>query len=130
MANTIDLVNVEKFLPTIVVLMKNAVESMVDYESAINPVVGAGDALQVSRVCQIHETLVDMNTIIVSVLHDFRLAHARTILDKELGFWILPMSTAWFSHFLLHEYDDHRWIQNFGFTKGAIFEMFSIFASL
>jgi hypothetical protein len=59
---------------------------------------------------QLHEciALLDMNTIIASVLHDFRLAHARTVLDNELGFWVLPRSTAWFSQFLLHEYSDDR----------------------
>jgi hypothetical protein len=37
-------------------------------------------------VTRVHDTLVDMNTIVSSVLHDFWLAHARTILDAELGF--------------------------------------------
>jgi hypothetical protein len=42
----------------------------------------------VSRMTKVHAALVDMNTIFVSVLHDFRLAHAKTILDEELGFWV------------------------------------------
>jgi hypothetical protein len=56
----------------------------------------------------VHDALVNMNSIIASVLHDFRVAHARTILDEELGFWVLPRSTAWFLHFLLYEYNDDR----------------------
>jgi hypothetical protein len=76
----------------------------------------------------VHDTLVDMNTVIAYVLHDFRLVHARTILDEELGFWILPRSTTWFSHFLLHEYDDRRWVQNFRFTKDIVFQMSNVLA--
>jgi hypothetical protein len=66
------------------------------------------DVCRSSWATRVHNALVDMNTIIASVLHDFRLAHARTILDNELGFWVLPKSTTWFSQFLLHEYSDNR----------------------
>jgi hypothetical protein len=69
-----------------------------------------------------------MNTIVASVLHDFRLAHARTILDDELRFWVRPRSTTWFSQFLLHEYYDDRWVANFRFTKVAVFYMAAVLA--
>jgi hypothetical protein len=48
-----------------------------------------------SRVIRVHGALVDMNTVVAATLHDFRLAHARTIVDEE-WFWVRPRSTAWF----------------------------------
>jgi hypothetical protein len=95
-----------------------------------NDVVGAcsSAAIPSTRATRVHNALVDMNTIIASVLHNFRLVHACTILDEELGFWVLPRSTAWFSQFLLHEYSDDRWVANFRFTKATIFRMAALLA--
>jgi hypothetical protein len=47
---------------------------------------GEADALLGHHVIRVHESFLNMNTIIASVLHDFRLAIAKTILDNELGF--------------------------------------------
>ena len=58
-------------------------------------------------VSLVHETFVNLNAIVASVLHDFRIIHASTLLDQELGWWILPRSTSWFSRFVLQEYDDN-----------------------
>ena len=63
------------------------------------------------------------------MLHDFKLAHARYILDDELGFWVLLQSTAWFSQFFLHEYNDDRWVLNFRFTKAAAIGIAGVLAS-
>jgi hypothetical protein len=119
MANLVDPANLEDFLPAVVVLFKNIADSMVESSAAVMD--GEADAPPGHCAIRVHESLLNMNTIIASVLHDFRLAHARTILDNELGLWVLPRSTAWFSQFLLHEYDDRRWVTNFRFTEGAIF---------
>jgi hypothetical protein len=121
MATTVDPANVEEFLPAVVVLLKNVADSMLDSEdAALASDAGVGAAAPPTCATKVHEALVDMNTIVTSVLHDFRLAHARCILDDELGFWVLPRSTAWFSQFLLHEYTDERWVSNFWFTKASI----------
>ena len=74
-------------------------------------------------VAQVHDTLVSMNSIIASVLHDFRIAHATTLLDQELGWWVMPRSTSWFSRFVLLEYDDNRWLENFRMTKASVFSL-------
>jgi hypothetical protein len=95
MAVPIDAGNVEQFLPAVVVLLKNVADSLVDTDDVL---VGSdNDSPLARRVTRVHKAVVDMHTIVSSVLHDFRLAHARTILDDKLGFWILPRSTAWFS---------------------------------
>jgi hypothetical protein len=125
MADPCDPSNVEEFLPAIVVLLKNVVDSMVNGDAAVS---SSNEGPSSSHATRVHNALVDMNAIIASVLHDFRLAHARTILDEELGFWVLPRSTAWFSQFLLHEYSDDKWVANFRFTKAAIFSMSTLLA--
>lgn len=76
--------NLDKFLPTIVVLLKNIVDSMVEFDDAV--VDSSSDVHRFSQATRVHNALVDMNTIMASVLYDFRLVHARTILDNELGF--------------------------------------------
>jgi hypothetical protein len=128
MAAHVDPSNVEEFLPVVVVLLKHVANALVETEEA-----GAGPSdvhPPFSRVTRVHDALVDMNTIVASVLHDFRLAHVRTILDEELGFWVRPRSTTWFSQFLLHEYEDDRWVANFRFTKAAMFRMAAVLAPL
>jgi hypothetical protein len=128
MASLADPVDVEGFFPIVVVLLKNVTYSIVDSNEALVDL--DEDTSIVNCVTRVHEFFVHMNTIIASMLYDFRLSHARAILDDELGFWVLPYSTAWFSQFLLHEYDDMRWIMNFRFTKAAIFQMASLLVPL
>jgi hypothetical protein len=69
---------------------------------------------------QMH-TLINMETIVSSVLHDFRLSNAAALLGADLGFWVQPRSTAWFSQFLLYEYDNACWVENFHMNKGSVF---------
>jgi hypothetical protein len=117
---------VEAFLPAVVVLLKNVADSLVES----NEVLAASDddSSSENRLRRVHKGLVDMNTIIASVLHDFRLSHARTVLDDELGYWVCPRSTAWFSQFLLHKYNDNLGVANFRFTKAVLFGLISLLA--
>ena len=73
-----------------------------------------------------HKTIEQMNLITASVLYDFRMRNASTMLDEELGSWIKPCSKVWFSIFLCIEYDDARWIQNFRMTKNAVFGLAAV----
>jgi hypothetical protein len=87
MAMAVDTTNVENFLPVVVVLLKNIANSLVNVDDVL--MVGEDDAdgpPPASRATRVHESLLNMNTILTSVLHDFCLAHARCILDEELGF--------------------------------------------
>jgi hypothetical protein len=124
MATGVDPQNVQSFLPAVVVLLNNIADSLVEPESAVSE--SSDEAPLLSRVTRVHNTLVDMNSVVASVLHEFRFAHARTILDEELGFWVRPRPTAWFSQFLLHEYDDDRWVANFRFTKASVFHISAV----
>lgn len=111
--------NVAFFLPSLVLLLQNVVDTMFRPEDVIPPDEGDGSV----EVAHVHETLVNMNSILASVLHDFRIAHATTLLDQELGWWVLPRSTSWFSRFVLQEYDDNRWLENFRMTKASVFSL-------
>ncbi|KAG0595215.1 hypothetical protein M758_UG150000 [Ceratodon purpureus] len=48
----------------------------------------------------------DAHNELHSTLHHFRLYVAFNFLDEDLGFWVKPRSTTWFSCFLLDQYDD------------------------
>jgi low temperature requirement protein LtrA len=50
-------------------------------------------------------------------LHNFRLRNIFCLLDDELSFYVKPRSTTWFSHFLIEQYDDQRWMQMFRMTQ-------------
>jgi hypothetical protein len=74
-------------------------------------------------VFHVEEALVSMNTIVTSILQDFRLAHAFELIQQELGWWVLPRSTCWFSRFVFNEFDNNRWIENFCMTKNALISL-------
>jgi len=63
-----------------------------------------------------------------AALHDFRLWSSHLLLDEDLGYWVKPRSTTWFSQFLLHEYDDRRWIEMFRFSKSGVFRLAALLA--
>ena len=122
----VDPANVEEFLPIVAVLLNNVADLLADTEVALAAATDIHPP--VSRITRVHGALVDMNTILASVLHDLRVAHANTIMDEELGFWVQPRSTAWFFQFLFHEYDNDRWVQNFRFSKAIVFHIASVLA--
>jgi hypothetical protein len=124
--DTSHLESVNDDIPTILVMIKSVadnisagyVESSSESESRGRRFAGISKA-----VLSVHDALVKTTVVVSLALHDFRLVHARVLLDEELGFWVLPRSTAWFSQFLLHEYEDKRWVELFRFNKAAIFNL-------
>ena len=58
-----------------------------------------------------------------AALQHFYLFSTLVALDDDLGFWVKPRSTTWFSRFLVHEYDDNRWIQMFRISKRCVFSL-------
>ena len=89
--NTID---VEAFLPIVLILLKNVADSLVETEDSLPS--SDDESQPLSHVICIHDVLVDMHIVIASVLHDFWLAHSRRILDEDLGFWVLSRSIVVF----------------------------------
>jgi hypothetical protein len=65
----------------------------------------------------------DVHEFTAASLHTFRLWNVFTMFDVDLGYWIKPRSTTWFSRFLFEEYGHERWITLFRMTKPAIFAL-------
>lgn len=104
------------FITSVVVLLQNVVGTMFAAEEGIS----SEDGRPTPIVADIHDTLVSMETIVSTALHDFRLRNATLLLGADIGFWVLPRSTAWFSQLLMYEYDDTRWVENFRMTKESV----------
>ena len=62
----------------------------------------------------------DPQHVIAAVLHHLQVTNLLLFIDADLGFWMKPRSTTWFSQFLLGEYNDW-WIHLFHMTKSATF---------
>ena len=101
-------------------LLQNVVESMKPPAKLFE-----GEEIPIIRLhaFQVYRVLIDMNTIILSVLHDFRICHATTPMDPKLRSWVKPRNTTWFSRFSLTDYDDAQWIQNFRMSKSSLFSV-------
>lgn len=69
---------------------------------------------------------VDIESVTRATLHTFRLSNVFSLLDDDLGYWVKPRSTAWFSRFLLDQYDDERWVTMFRMTKPAMHTLAAI----
>jgi hypothetical protein len=41
-------------------------------------------------------------------LHELQLSFSLNLLSQELGHWVKPRNTTWFSKFLLIEFDEER----------------------
>ena len=59
----------------------------------------------------------------IAALYSFQLWNNLILGDYELGYWVKPRSTTWFSRFVIEEYDDDRWSQMFRMTKASVFEL-------
>jgi hypothetical protein len=57
----------------------------------------------------------------LAALHHVRMLSIFSVVEEDLGFWVRPRSTTWFSHFVVEEFEDDRWIQCFRMTKRAVF---------
>ena len=69
MVNRVDPHNVQSFLLVVVVLLNNIAELLVEPKNAVSK--SSNNAPLVSRMTRVHDTLVDMNNIVVSMLHEF-----------------------------------------------------------
>ena len=59
----------------------------------------------------------------ISALYSYQLWNNLLIADHELGYWVKPRSTTWFSRFVIEEYDDDRWSSLFRMTKASVFDL-------
>jgi hypothetical protein len=59
----------------------------------------------------------------LAALHHVRMLSIFSVVEEDLGFWVRPRSTTWFSRFVVEEFEDDRWIQCFQTTKRAVFSL-------
>ena len=59
----------------------------------------------------------------IAALYSYQLCNNLLLGDHELGYWVKPRSTTWFSRFVVEEYNDDRWSCLFRMTKASIFEL-------
>ena len=68
----------------------------------------------------------DSHALFTAGLHNYRLCTMFQMFDEDLGYWVRPRSTTWFSRFLLKQYNDHCWIQMFRMSKKPVFALADI----
>jgi hypothetical protein len=54
-------------------------------------------------------------------LQEYRILFGLSVLFDDLGDWVNPKSTTWFSRFLLTKFHENRWVENFRMTKATLF---------
>ena len=69
------------------------------------------------------DPIMDRLHMMSSALHSYRLCCLDYPLTDELSYWVKPRSTTWFSHFLLEQYDNSRWLSMFRMTKDSVFSL-------
>lgn len=74
-------------------------------------------------VHRLQDSQPDASSMLRATLHNYRLCTTFMFLEEDLGFWVKPRSTTWFSRFLLEQYDNTRWIQMFRMTKASVFAL-------
>ena len=107
--------NVPMFLISLMLLIVNGVECIIGVLA--QEVKAFDESNKSSLVLNMYNVLKDMNRIVASILYDFRVLHSFTLIVDELGFWMLSRSTLWFLGFMMHEYDDWWWLENFRMSK-------------
>jgi hypothetical protein len=107
------------FSIALLLLLLNAYNSLgqhVGGDNADNPV-SSTDSFSLLGEC----STVDAERFAVVAVHNFRLCTVFYVLDEDIGFWVKPHNTTWFSRFLLSQYGEEHWIQMFRMTKPAVF---------
>lgn len=67
--------------------------------------------------------VMDSLAIVSNTLYNYRVCLAPYPLTDEIGYWVKPCSTTWFSRYLLQEYDNSRWLSMFRMTKQSVFSL-------
>jgi hypothetical protein len=62
-------------------------------------------------------------TIASSILYNLQLCYNLNVVGFDFEYWVKPRSITWFLIFLLTEYDDGWWIQNFYMSKETLFDI-------
>ncbi len=61
--------------------------------------------------------------LIFTALHEYQIMHALSLLFDDLGHWVKRKSITWFLRFLLIEFDEDHFVENFQMTKPTLFNI-------
>jgi hypothetical protein len=67
--------------------------------------------------------VLDMATITTITLQTYRLCHLFYFFNEDIEYWVKPCSTIWFTHFLMEQYEDERWVEAFRTSKAAVLNL-------
>jgi len=113
--------NVITFTSLILALIVDANEPVPLTTAQLNPE-NAEDTNVLSL--QIPEApVMDTLAMVSTALHSYRVCTGPYPYSDEISYWVKPRSTTWFSHFLLEEYDNTRWILMFRMPKNYVFAL-------
>jgi hypothetical protein len=121
MAPLPDPVEVVAFVSALLVLLLHIQDAL---QQAVGfPMLNAEEPEALETIHECHDTLQALNAFAAASLHCFRLLNSQFLLVEDFGFWVKPRSTAWFTRFVIEQYDDDRWVQHFRMTKSAVFRL-------
>jgi hypothetical protein len=116
------LVEVVSFTTALIIFLLNAYEDLDGQRFNIDD--GGDDSDDdMKDVFTKQEGVLDMATITASTLHIYRLCHMFCFLNDDLGYWIKPRSTTWFTRFLIEQCKDDRWVESFRMSKAAVLNL-------
>ena len=113
-----DPVKVVAFVSALLTILLNIEEAL---QQAVGlHIVPPKDPESVGTINSCHGTLQALSLATASSLNCYRLLNSHNLYSEDFGFWIKPQSTAWFTRFVMDQFDDDRWVQHFRLTKGAV----------
>jgi hypothetical protein len=59
--------------------------------------------------------------LFVVIIHEFCMSCFLDVLSQELIYWMKPRNTTWLFKFLVIEYKDDQWVENFKMSKSTLF---------
>jgi hypothetical protein len=121
-----DPVKVIAFVSTLLAVLLNIEEAL---QQAVGlHIVPPEDPESFGTIDSCHGTLQVLNLAAASSLHYYRLLNSHILYSEDFGFWVKPRSMAWFTRFVMDQFDDDRWVQHFRMTKGAVMTLSEMLA--
>jgi hypothetical protein len=110
------------FVTTLIILLFNAYDDLGPYRLHADH--GAEDSDdEMNDVVLAQEDDPNMATMNVSSLHTYRLCNLFFVFNEDLGYWVKPRSTTWFTRFLMEQYEDDCWFESLRMSKVVVFNL-------
>lgn len=126
MENVLDTVQLVNFTTTFILLVLQASERLHTLQQRMHENCHSDDDMP--PIDDIQGSSLDLSILSSIVLHNVRLCSAYLVHNEDIGYWVKPRSTTWFSRFLMEEYTDDRWVQSFRMSKAAVHSLASLLA--